>query len=323
MSGFLGFIPIEKLYKQPRRFRQTEDSLYFEYNQFLSWVHGENLEEQWFVRFLRHHFPDNNRVINFFGPMALPFFIRNSFEGKKVFFTPEDVEHPRTRLNLLYGDYCLPYVDLAMGFGEVDNKKYLRFPYWMLTTFSPDADEQGIRKRIKEINDTHYQKSQDCVLICGHDKKGTREMVYNGVKDILSVKFAGRWRNNTDELWTTYQDDKELYLRNFKFNICPENDNTKNYVTEKIFDAFIADCIPLYYGSDNDPEPGLINKDAVIFWNKNGSNELNQKKIADLKNNQMIYKEFMTQPKLLPEAADYVIDRFDKLKEQFARILRE
>lgn len=321
MSDFLRFIPIEKLFQKPKRFRKTEDSLYFEYNQFLSWVHGESLEEQWFVCFLRKHFPENNKIINFFGPMGQPFFIRNDFTGKKVFFTPEDVEHPRTRLNLLYGDYCIPYVDLSMGFGDVNDKKYLRFPYWILTTFSPNADEQDIRNRIKQINETRYKKTQECVLICGHDKKGTREFVYNGVKDILDVKLAGKWRNNTRELWDDYGNNKELYMCNFKFNICPENDNTKNYVTEKIFDAFIADCIPLYYGSDNNPEPGLINHDAVIFWKRNDSNEKNRELVLKLKNDETFYQEFISQPKLLPAMEEYVLERYIKLKEHFAQML--
>lgn len=319
MGAFLSFLPLEKILNSPKTFKQTKDGLYREYNQW----GPSDLDQQWFVRFLRHHFPDNKTMVNFFGPLRTPFLIRNKFEGKKVFYTPEDVEHPRTRLNLLYGDYCLDYINLAMGFGELDNEKYLRFPYWILTTFLPEADEQGIRDRIKAINETRYHKSKDCVLINGHDPKGTRELVFNGVKDILDVKLAGKWRNNTDELWTKYNNNKELYMRNFKFNICSENDNTENYVTEKIFDAFISDCIPLYYGSNNNPEPGLINREAVIFWNKEGSNAENRDLVLELKNNEAFYREFMARPKLLPAAEEYVIDRFARLKEHFARILCE
>lgn len=59
-------------------------------------------------------------------------------------------------------------------------------------------------------------------------------MVYNGVRDILDVKLAGKWKNNTTDLWDKFNNDKEAYLRTFKFNICAENDNTEHYVTEKI-----------------------------------------------------------------------------------------
>lgn len=319
MISILKHLPLEYIFNKPKTFNQTADKLYREYNQW----GPEDLEDMWFVRFMRHHFPENKTVVNFFGPLRTPFFLKRKFEGKKVFYTAEDVEHPRTQLNLYYGDYCLDYVDLAMGFGEVKNKKYLRFPYWITTTFAPEMDEQQIRDRVREINEVHYEKSNECVLINKHDPGKTRELVYDGVKDILHVKLAGAWRNNTRELWDQYGNDKAAYLRTFKFNICAENDNTERYVTEKLFDAFLAGCIPLYYGSNNDPEPGLINRDAVIFWNKEGNNDENRKKVLTLKNDESCYQRFISQPRLLPAAEDYVIDRYAKLKEHFARILNE
>lgn len=317
MNYFWKKLPLECILNKPRSFHQTKDGLYREYNQW----DADDLEQQWFVRFLRHNFPGNHTVVNFFGPFSNPFFIKREFEGKKVFFTGEDVDHPLTNRHLKFGDYCLDYVDLAMGFGEQKNEKYLRFPFWIFRMFSPEDGPDQIRERIQRVNETRYEKSNECVLINKHDGKGTRELVYNGVKDILEVKLAGRWRNNTRELWDVYDNDKDRYLRTFKFNICAENNNTKQYVTEKIFDAFKADCIPLYYGAMNDPEPGLINRNAVIFWNKEESNEENRAKVRALKHNEAFYKEFISQPKLLPATADYVIDRFAKLKEHFSRIL--
>ena len=317
MGSLIKHLPLEYILNKPKTSNRTKDGLYREYNQW----GPEDLEQQWFVRFLRHHFPDNKTVVNFFGPVSTPFFIKRQFEGKKVFYTGEDVEHPGTQLALYYGDYCLDHTDLSLGFGQVQHARYLRFPYWILTTFSPEDDAAAIRERIKQINESHFEKSRECVLINKHDPAGTRELVYNGVKDILDVKLAGQWRNNTRELWDDFGNDKEAYLRTFKFNICAENNNTKDYVTEKIFDAFIAGCIPLYYGALNDPEPGLINREAVIFWNKEGNNGSNREKILELKNNESFYQEFISRPKLLPAAADYVIDRYAKLKEHFARIL--
>ena len=317
MGSLIKHLPLEYILNKPKTSNRTKDGLYREYNQW----GPKDLEQQWFVRFLRHHFPDNQTVVNFFGPVSTPFFIKRQFEGKKVFYTGEDVEHPGTQLALYYGDYCLDHTDLSLGFGQVQHARYLRFPYWILTTFSPEDDAAAIRERIKQINESHFEKSRECVLINKHDPAGTRELVYNGVKDILDVKLAGQWRNNTRELWDDFGNDKEAYLRTFKFNICAENNNTKDYVTEKIFDAFIADCIPLYYGALNDPEPGLINREAVIFWNKEGNNAENREKIRELKNNESFYREFISRPKLFPAAADYVIDRYAKLQEHFARIL--
>ena len=222
MGSLIKHLPLEYILNKPKTSNRTKDGLYREYNQW----GPEDLEKQWFIRFLRHHFPDNQTVVNFFGPVGTPFFIKRQFEGKKVFYTGEDVEHPGTQLALYYGDYCLDHTDLSLGFGQVQHARYLRFPYWILTTFSPEDDTAAIRERIKQINESHFEKSRECVLINKHDPAGTRELVYNGVKDILDVKLAGQWRNNTRELWDDFGNDKEAYLRTFKFNICAENNNT-------------------------------------------------------------------------------------------------
>lgn len=313
------YIMIERLFAKPKVYHYTKDNLYHEYNQW----GPDDFDKNWFVRFLRFHFPNNVERINFFGPLSLPFFICNKFEGKKVFYTAEDVEHKFTKLNLYYGDYRLKYVDFAMGFGKHDSEKYLRFPYWILTTFNPCSTEDDIVKRVQEINHLRFDKQDECVLVNKHDKKGTRNMIYQDIKSILNVKLAGTWNNNTDELWTKYNNDKMLYVKRFKFNICPENDNTRYYVTEKLFDAFLCGCIPLYYGSFNDPEPGLINKDSVIFWNDNRNNSKNIELVRELNTNIKLYNEFIAQTKLTDRATEYVIDRFMKLKEHMQMLIKE
>lgn len=310
---------IEKLFVKPKVYHRTKDNLYHEYNQW----GPDDFDKNWFVQFLRYHFPDNRQRINFFGPLGSPLFICNKFEGKKVFFTGEDVEHKYTKLNLYYGDYRLKYVDFAMGFGEHDEEKYLRFPYWILTTFDPCSTEDDIIKRVQEINHLRFEKKDECVLINKHDKKGTRNMIYQDVKQVLNVKLAGTWENNTDELWTKYNNDKILYLKRFKFNICAENDNTKYYVTEKLFDAFICGCIPLYYGAFNNPEPGLINRDSVIFWNDDGNNDGNIQLVKDLNTKPKLYYDFISQNKFTDKAVEYVINRFDRLKDHMRRLIKE
>ena len=68
------------------------------------------------------------------------------------------IDSVNIKVNLYYGDYRLKYVGFAMGFGENDSDKYLRFPHWILTTFDPCSSENDIVKRIKEINSFRYEK---------------------------------------------------------------------------------------------------------------------------------------------------------------------
>ena len=76
---------IELFFQKPKISGHTADNLYYEYNQW----GADNLESNWYVRFLRHHFPNNTKRVNFFGPLSNPFFIRNKFEGAKIFVTNE------------------------------------------------------------------------------------------------------------------------------------------------------------------------------------------------------------------------------------------
>jgi len=44
-------------------------------------------------------------------------------------------------------------------------------------------------------------------------------------------------------------EDKIEILRNYKFALCFENAVMEGYITEKIFDALMAGCVPIYYGA--------------------------------------------------------------------------
>lgn len=296
----------------PKTEAKTLDGKFY----FYDWANNYNAENDWFVKFIKHNITSISTKFNFYGVYGKGRFVRKTIEGKKIFFSPENLDKKFMKWNILFGDYCLPYVDLGMGFGEIKKDNYLRFPLWILYLFQPEADKIGIVNTIDSINNTRYHKTKVCTLIAGHDKHGTRNMVFKGVKDIIPIDCAGRWQNNTQDLWDKYNNNKLEYLKNFKFNICPENINTKNYVTEKLFEAFAADAIPIYYGSDNDPEPGLINKDAVIFWQPKTSNDKAKKLIKELYLDDNAYFDFMRQIKILPAAVDYVWSRYEELKKR-------
>ena len=301
-----------ELGKTPKTKATTADGKF----SFYDWGEDYNPEDNWFVRFAKHNLLSIDKKLNFYGVYGKGRFVRNKVEGKKIFFSPENLDKKFMKWNILFGDYCLPYVDLGMGFGDIKKDNYLRFPLWILYLFSPEANKKDVESTIDKINNTRYQKLKICALIAGHDKHGTRKMLLDGIKDVIPVDCAGKWENNTEDLWNKYNNDKIEYLKQFKFNICPENINTKNYVSEKLFEAFVADTIPIYYGSDNDPEPGLINKEAVVFWDKNSSNDKAKNLIKELYLDDKAYSDFIKQKKILPAATDYIWSRYEELKQR-------
>jgi hypothetical protein len=110
-------------------------------------------------------------------------------------------------------------------------------------------------------------------------------------------------------------------MRQFYFNICPENSNAYGYVTEKIFDAIYAGCIPIYWGSYNEPEKDILNQEAIIFWDKGGANESAIQEVEELYNNKKLLLEFLHQPRLKDGAEEKIVDYFSQLQEKIKILL--
>ena len=62
-----------------------------------------------------------------------------------------------------------------------------------------------------------------------------------------------------------WNDSKRAYIGRYKFNIAFENSNTDGYITEKLPDCFMANTIPIYWGSEGNTAP--FPKEAMICAN--------------------------------------------------------
>ena len=137
------------------------------------------------------------------------------------------------------------------------------------------------------------------------------------------IDCGGAFLNNTERLITEFNDNKIDFLREYKFNICPENTNTDGYVTEKIFESIDGGCIPIYWGEYNRPEPEVLNKDAILFWDKDPV--IQQKLLSDvtlLHNSPNDYMDFISQPKFMPQAAEYTEAVMADLRQNIHELLK-
>ena len=83
----------------------------------------------------------------------------------------------------------------------------------------------------------------------------------------------------------------------------------------------MARSVPIYWGSVNTVEPGLVNQDAILFWNQGGDNSKVLEIVSDLHTHPKHYDEFIAQPPLLPALADYVFDRYRKVENHLKSLL--
>lgn len=299
---------------------------------YINWMAGN-----WLVNFIDYHFPNRKGNLIFISVDGMKTDL-SVIKGKKIFFSGENLEPVINHKNIkndylnfryywfnfrknIYKDYLINEVNVSIGCGKKNSENYLRFPLWLMYLFSYSSNYNDIKVKISEINNMKNKGLKECVCINRHDLFGVRTKICGDVKDTINITYAGKWRNNTDELWNRYNDDKCKYMNLFKFNICPENMDAADYCTEKIFDALRCGCIPIYAGCLNNPEPEIINKDFVILWDLDGDNTEQLKLVKRLNTDNEFYKKFVNQPKLKPDAADYIAEYFENLKQKLRELI--
>ena len=304
----------------------------------------------WFTRYLKHKFPDADFNINMFSVFGRHDNLDYPMEGKKVLYSIEDLNYRFLEMKYRFDKHALDYVDLSLGYELLDHPKYFRFPYWVLDHFSPESTEEDIQKKIDYWNSCSYEKSKDVALITRHDLFGTRALIANDIDKFVNIMYASSWRNNTSEMYTKFHNNKFDYLKQFKFYICPENLLSEAYITEKLFDSFYCDCIPLYAGGGDYLEPEVINPKAIIRWDgekKLGSDpticervhygyakhlpvtwvaddDRNSDSIELFKNlltDKKSYDEFKDQDRILPSGEKFIIKIFSDLEKHFERLI--
>jgi len=292
----------------------------------------KQITNHWLYRFLVNRVKVQDytkKHIAVFGPGRRKTFLLDH-SPIKIYYTAEN-NHVQWSLWQECEDMLLneKSLSLSLGFDYINHSKYLRFPYWLMAHFSPEATYEEIKKWCEKINNPNpTDRNKFCALICRKDYFKDRIFFLNQVNTIANVNCPGDFCHNDDNLKTIFNDDKQLYLQQFKFNLCPENSNNIGYVTEKIFDAHLGGCIPIYWDSGNNPEPEILNKDVVIFLNHStfykinvndsvgGNNEKVLKQIDDLWTSPSQYKDFAMQPRLLPDAPEIIYGYFEKLEKK-------
>jgi len=129
----------------------------------------------------------------------------------------------------------------------VDGKRYFKFNY-------PQPQLKPIDKTIP------FDEKKFCALIARNKRASHKSELYSErVKtikffeqlpmsqlDLFGLDWKGfkSWKGTVDSKWDT--------LYKYKFCICYENMHNQNgYITEKIFDCLVAQCVPIYWGASN------------------------------------------------------------------------
>ena len=280
-------------------------------------------EEMWVTRFLNHRgLLKTGKRLSFYSVFGDRKQLDYDKRDLKIFITGENVHYHDFEKS--YADNLLSSkeIDLSLGFDFLDDARYVRFPLWLRTAFRPDLTEKEIEERVKQLRYPEIgDRMKFAAMIARYDWGNTRSQICKALENVGDICCPSKVLHNDETLKTVYQDDKQSYLRQFCFNICPENSNWPGYVTEKVFDSISAGCIPIYWGSDNKPELDVLNQDALILWVFDDDNAKNIAKIENLWNNKEALSEMLHQPRLVNGAEDVILGYFSRLEKAFVDLL--
>jgi hypothetical protein len=217
----------------------------------------------------------------------------------KIFFTGEN-QRP--------SEYC----DYSLSFDfDSNGGKNLRLPLWYLYINwwnIPNFEHSKIMKDdlFKQWDPEEVcNRESFCSIVIGNLVQN-RIDVARKMNEINPVHGYGSVFGNY------FSGNKIDLIKKYKYNICFENTIQEGYVTEKLLEAKVAGCIPIYYGhpavSKDFNEKGFIN-----YYNYNDISSFfdyikRLEKDKDLCYNIINQKIFNKEPSL-----DFIFDFLDKI----------
>lgn len=193
------------------------------------------------------------------------------YKCHRIFFGYENV-----RANWKICDYVLD-----SDFNK-DNPRHKRYPLWA---------RYDLKKLIIPKNLENYQRERKfCCMLISNPNAPERIDFFHKLSKYKKVDSGGRYLNN---IGYPVQ-NKQEFIKDYKFVISFENSSYPGYATEKIVQPMLENCMPIYWG---DP---TIQKDfnTKSFININDFNSFEEaiEYVIEIDRNEQKYLEMASQP---------------------------
>jgi hypothetical protein len=199
----------------------------------------------------------------------------------KIFYSDENLTPD-------YRDY-----DYAMTCRLNDDPRHLRLPNYVVA-FQPEE----IMRKPGEAEALLKAKSKFCAFIVSNPSAGKgrlRTEFFHRLGRYKHIDSAGRHLNNMGgkTVGGGYP-GKIAFLRDYKFNLCFENESAPGYTTEKLYNAMQAGCLPIYWGN---PRIGdEFNPKAFLNYLEFPDEESFVRKIEEIDRNDDLYLSYLREP---------------------------
>ena len=259
------------------------------------------------------------KIMNFYNALLERyevFVCNNQEDADYIFFSCFGNEHwhvapNKIKIFVTAENVCPDFnnCDYAIGFEWLDfGDRYLRLSNaYSATKYKEVFDE--VRKKHEESLSELKKDSFCSFVVSNGNAEGLREQLFKKLSEYKKVNSGGRYLNNVGGP----VDNKLAFEKKHKFSICCENSSHSGYTTEKIFQAFAAHLIPIYWG---DPDVcKVINPKSFINVADFSSLEEVVEKVRQIDNDEDLYKGMISEPVLLNPARDDYNSQLQLLKE--------
>ncbi len=152
------------------------------------------------------------------------------FKGLKVYVTGENMLPDFEQCDLAFTPLEVP-----------DDPRAVRLPYYAQVL---PALGSLVRPAGKEAG-AHSRRDKFCCFVASNPRGQERNAFFRKLNRRTRVDSGGRHFNNTG----TRLLDKRAFLSGFRMNLAFENSRSPGYITEKLVEALLAGCIPIYWGA--------------------------------------------------------------------------
>ena len=200
----------------------------------------------------------------------------------KIFFTIENAVPDFNACDYAIGFHWLQFED-----------RYLRLPLYYLY---PNVCELMESKHKQPLDAVMAEKTDFCSMTITNDHRHPIfKELFEKLSDYKQVHSGGLWRNNTGGRVP----DKLAFDRAHKFSIACENSASSGYTTEKMVQAFAANCVPIYWG---DPcVAKVFNKKSFIDVSDFPSVEAVVDYVRKVDADDALYRQMLQEPALADE----------------------
>jgi Glycosyltransferase family 10 (fucosyltransferase) C-term len=180
--------------------------------------------------------------------------------------------------------------------------KNIMYPLCAIVSYACDYWKDYTQPRCDPAYNTKF-----CSFVVSNEKSIPRRKFFRYLSEYKKVDSFGWCDNNTgvrapsipmhnggDIRHPQYLD----FIRGYKFMICFENDSQENYLTEKLFNAWLSGAVPIYWGCPKALE--WLNPEAFLYLENDSDDAMIElaRTVAYLDKHPEEYAKYHAQPLL-------------------------